>query len=43
MKTIYLRVNSEGWKFFDFDAEETKLALKERNIQIGNSVEIGNE
>ena len=41
MKTIYLWVKNEGWKSFDFDAEETKLALKERSIQIGYSAKIG--
>jgi hypothetical protein len=42
MKTINLWVNGEGWKSFDYDAKETKQALKDRNIQIGDSAEIGN-
>ena len=41
MRTIYLWVNGEGWKPFDFNAKETKKALKERNIKIGDSAEIG--
>ena len=41
MKTIYLWVKNEGWMQFDFDAEETKKALTDRNIVIGNSAVIG--
>jgi carbonic anhydrase/acetyltransferase-like protein (isoleucine patch superfamily) len=42
MKTIYLWVNGEGWKSFDFDAPETKQALIDRHITIGDYAEIGN-
>ena len=41
MKTIYLWITNEGWKPFDFDAEQTKSLLKEKNIQIGYSAKIG--
>jgi len=41
MKTIFLWVNGEGWKSFDFDAEETKKALSDRHITIGYGAEIG--
>ena len=41
MKTIYLWVTGEGWKPFDLEKEETKAALTEREISIGNYAEIG--
>ena len=41
MKTINLWVNNEGWKPFDFDAKETKQALIDRMISIGDGASIG--
>lgn len=35
MKTIYL-LTEKGWTPFDFDADETKALLKEKNIVIGD-------
>ena len=43
MKTIYLLVAGEGYKAFDFDAEETKKELSDRGITIGHEASIGNE